>query len=472
MTQPMYDLLIKNGEMVNEQGVFPYDIVVKDEKILALGVRGQFADDTAVKSIDAKGCYVIPGGIDAHVHYDLKVSDVMSAQSPVAGSRAGLYGGTTTYMDFSMAAGDESLVQSVQDKIAATDSQKPHSDYALHAIMSGDWPMSNAAQIAELISGGVVSFKFFTAFKGSPSIGGLMSDDGRIYSAMLETAKHGGVTMVHCEDECLIDYNIRRLYSEKREQFWNIGEARPPLAEEAAVRRMLLLAERTSSPLYIVHVSAKESVEAIGEARKNGVDVFAETLHPNLVFEPELYKQENGQRYMNYPPNKPIEHRNALWSALADGTLQTLASDDFTIPLESKLFGDTVDNVTGGNNGVETRMAVFWSEGVAKRNLSVTRFVQVTAANPAKLFGIYGTKGVLRPGADADIVIMDSSMDHEYRQSDNLHSDCDYSNWDGWKVKGFPVTTILRGNVMVDRGQWVGPEGIGHFIPGRSPENV
>ncbi|MEI6372181.1 MAG: amidohydrolase family protein [Actinomycetes bacterium] len=468
----MYDLLIKNGMVADEHGVYPLDVAVKDEKIVALSVHGQLESDGATKVIDAAGKYVLPGGIDTHVHYDLSISEAMTAQSAKAGSRAGIYGGTTTYIDFSMSAAEDSLIKCVEEKLAHTAAQNPDSDYAMHAIVSGDWPLTTPDEFKDCISGGVVSFKFFTAFKGSPTIGGLMSDDGRIYQAMLATEKHGGITMVHCEDECIIDYNIRKLYADGRPEFWNIGEARPPLAEEAAVRRMLLLARRTGSPLYIVHVSAKESVEAITEARLQGVDVFAETLHPNLVFDPSLYEQEQGQRYMNYPPNKPIEHRNVLWDACADGRLHTMASDDFTIPLDRKLAGDTVDNVTGGTNSVETRMAIFWSEGVKKRNLSIERFVEMTSAAPAKLFGIYGTKGVLRPGADADIIIMDPDTTHTFNQSENLHSDCDYSNWDGWTTDGFPVTTILRGNVMVDGGKWVGPEGIGKFIPGKSPEKV
>lgn len=468
----MYDLLIKNGLVANEYGVYALDVAVKDEKVVALTVHGQLDDASADKVIDAAGKYVLPGGIDSHVHYDLSISEAMSAQSAEAGSEAGIWGGTTTYIDFSMTAGDDSLITSIEGKLEKTAAQNPHSDYAMHAIMSGDWPLQSAGEIAEAISGGIISFKFFTAFKGSPTIGGMMSDDGRIYSAMLETEKHGGITMVHCEDECIIDYNIRKLYAAGRPEFWNIGEARPPLAEEAAVRRMLLLSKRTGSPLYIVHVSGKDSVEAITQARAEGVEVFAETLHPNLLFDPSLYEQENGQRYMNYPPNKTIEHRNELWAACADGRIHTLASDDFTIPLDRKLAGDTVDNVTGGTNSVETRMSIFWSEGVGKRNLSVQQYVNLTAAGPAKLFGIYGTKGVIRPGADADIIIMDPNMEHTYKQGENLHSDCDYSNWDGWQVKGLPVTTILRGNVLVDGGTWVGPKGIGRFVPGKSPEKV
>jgi dihydropyrimidinase len=172
---------------------------------------------------------------------------------------------------------------------------------------------------------------------------------------------------------------------------------------------------------------------------------------------------------MNYPPNKSVEHRDALWAACIDGTMSTVASDDYAIPFKNKMMGDTVDNVTGGTNSVETRMSILWSEGVIKRKLPVPRFVALSSANPAKLFGIFGKKGVLRPGADADIVVMDDTSTHTYKQGENLHSDCDYSNWDGWEVTGFPVTTILRGHLMIDGGKFVGPERIGRFVPSSAP---
>jgi dihydropyrimidinase len=468
----MYDLIVKNGNVADEHSVQPLDIAVKDEKIVAVGLHGQFDNADTAAVVDAAGKYVVPGGIDTHVHYDLKISEPMHAQPAEAGSRAGLWGGTTTYIDFSMASGEEDLVESIQAKIETTNAQNLVSDYALHAIMSGNWPQSNADRIQEAISGGVTSFKFFTTFPGGGALGGMMSDDGRIYSAMLETEKHGGIVMVHCEDDCIIDYNVRRLYREGRQHFSNIGEARPPLAEEAAVRRMLLLSRRTGSPLFIVHVSAKESVEALTEARSIGTHAFGEVLHPNLMFGPELYQQDGGQRYMNYPPNKPPEHRDALWAACLAGELHTVASDDFTIPWDRKMMGDTVDNVTGGTNSVETRMSILWSEGVVKRNLSVPRFVELSSANPARLFGLYGTKGVLRPGADADIVVMDDGFTHTYAQGENLHSAGDFSNWDGWQVTGMPVTTILRGTVMIDKGEFVGPQNVGRFVPSSSPEMV
>ncbi len=233
---------------------------------------------------------------------------------------------------------------------------------------------------------------------------------------------------------------------------------------------MILLSRRTGCPLYVVHVSAKDTLERIREAREKGLLVSGEVLHPQLLFTPEDYRKPQGQRYMNYPANKSDADRKALWDGCLDGSLQTMASDDYTIPLENKLTGDTVDNCTGGTNSVETRMAVFWSEGVVKRNMDVRRFVTMTAANPARLFGIYGKKGVIAPGADADIVIMNPNGNHTFRQGQNLHSDCDYSNWDGWETTGFPVVTMLRGMVLVDHGKWVGPEGLGQFVAGGVPE--
>jgi dihydropyrimidinase len=468
----MLDLIVTGGRVVNAESEQLLDVWVKDGQIAALVAPGTLEEPEAARRIDASGTYVLPGGIDAHVHYDLAVSDVMRAQSAAAGSRAGAFGGTTTYIDFAFQAGDQDLTDAIEDKLAATTGQGVHTDYALHAIVSGEFPLSMPEQIREAVSGGIASIKVFTTFRGSETIGGLFTDDGRIFSVMSAAARHGATVMAHCEDDCIIDVHTRQLYAEGRQHFWNIAEARPALAEEAAVRRMILLAARASCPLYLVHLSARHSVEAVSDARSRGSMVTSEVLHPQLVFGPELYRQEQGQRYMNYPPNKSNDDRDALWAGCIDGSIQTLSSDDFAIPLAAKVVGDTVDNCTGGSNGVETRMGVFWSEGVAKRNISPRQFVAMTAANPAKIFGLYGRKGVLRPGADADIVIVDPVRHHTYRQEENLHSDCDYSNWDGWETIGTPVTTILRGQVLVDGGSWVGPESTGHYVPAGVPEVV
>lgn len=466
----MLDTVIKGGSIVTERNVQNLDVAIRDGKIAALIQPGSLQVD-ARNVIDATGQFVLPGGIDGHVHFDFAVSEVMRAQSAEAGARAAAFGGTTTYIDFAFQRGTQvGLVQAIEEKLQQTQEQPVSIDFALHAILSGDFPLGVTDEIKAAVSGGVVSFKLFTTFRGSQTIGGLYADDGRIYSVMGEAVKHSAEVMVHCEDDCIIDYNVRRLYAEGREQFWNIVEARPALAEEAAVNRMVLLSRRTGCPLYVVHVSAKDTLECIREARAKGLLVSCEVLHPQLLFTPADYRKPQGQRYMNYPANKSDADREALWDGCLDGSLQTMASDDYTIPLENKLVGNTVDNCTGGTNSVETRMAVFWSEGVAKRKMDVRRFVEMTAANPARLFGIYGKKGVIAPGADANIVIVNPNEHHTFRQGQNLHSDCDYSNWDGWETAGFPVVTMLRGVVLVDHGKWVGPEGLGQFVPAGVPE--
>ncbi len=271
--------------------------------------------------------------------------------------------------------------------------------------------------------------------------------------------------MVHAEDDCIINYNTRRLYAEGRQAGRNIHLARPPLAEEAAIRRMILLAERSGCPLYVVHVSSADGAAAIAQARSRRVPVFGEVLHNYLAFTSDRYAEQDGTLFHNYPPLKSHADQDALWSALDLGDLDTVASDDFTIPRASKLSGLVVDNVPGGHNGIETRMDVLFSEGVAAGRLTVEQFVKVTAEAPARLFGLFPRKGTIAIGSDADLVVIDPAARHTIR-FDELHSDCDYSLWDGWQLSGKVTATVLRGEVLVQDGRWVGPRHSGAFVPG------
>ena len=231
--------------------------------------------------------------------------------------------------------------------------------------------------------------------------------------------------------------------------------------------RMLLLARRSDSPLYIVHVSSIEGIEAIAEARGKRLPVYGESLHNYLAFCDEDYAKPNSMIYHNYPALKSAKDRAALWEALRSGVLDVTSSDDFTVPFAQKTAGERVDNATGGHNGIETRMAYLFSEGVKKGRLSINRYVDVSATAVAKLFGIYPRKGIIAIGSDADIVLIDPDLKRKVTLAD-LHSDCDYSIWDGWEFEGFPVMTMVRGQVLVENGAWTGPEGIGQFIPARA----
>jgi dihydropyrimidinase len=462
------DLVIKGGTVVSPQAAVRQDVGVRDGRVALLGEPG-FIDVEATRTIDATGKYVVPGGIDAHVHFNAALSPVMTAQSATPGSLAAAHGGTTTFIDFALQSGDQSLVRQIELKQEELARDQPHVDYALHTMITGKASFEAIEEIREAISGGVTSFKMFTTFGSDSAVGGQFIDDGRMWGVMEQTARHGGIVMVHCEDDCIIDWNVRKLHREGRQQPENIWQARPNLCEEAAMSRVLLLGKRSGSPVYIVHVSTREGVEMISEARGKRQPVYGESLHNYLAFNYNDYrKKPHGMAHHNYPSLKSPEDQQAIWQGVQSGILSTVASDDFTIPLAKKLSGTSVDSVPGGHNGIETRMAYAFSEGVHRGRIDIRRYVDITAAAPARLFGLYPRKGVIAPGSDADIVVIDPQARTTIQLQD-LHSDCDYSLWEGWEVVGHPMTTILRGNVLVENGNWVGPRGGGQFIPCESP---
>lgn len=459
----MLDLKITGGRVVSPLQTVALDVGVRDGRVVLLAAPGSIEADAA-RTIDASGCYVVPGGVDAHVHFsiDISGSGTMEAQSSLPGSRAAAFGGTTTFIDFAWQNADRSLVSAIEERKAVFERERPHVDYALHAMLTGEFPFEVTEEIPDAIAGGVSSFKMFTTFAGGPS-GSMFTDDGRIWSVMQQTARHGGTAMVHCEDDHLIDFHVRKLYREGCQHASNIHLARPALVEEAAMSRMLLLARRSGSPLYVVHVSSIEGAELIWEARGRGEPATGEVLHNALGFTDEAYSRPHCQCYHNYPSLKSEADQERLWLGLAGG-LSTVASDDYTVPLAQKLAGETVDNVTGGNNGVETRMAILFSEGVQKGRLSIERFVELSATAPARQFGLFPRKGVIAPGSDADIVVIDPSV-RKTIALDDLHSECEYSIWEGWACDGYPTVTIARGQVLVEDGAWVGPEHAGEFVP-------
>jgi dihydropyrimidinase len=464
----MLDVLIQGGIVVSPDSTERFDVGVKDGRIVVFAEENS-VDLKATRTVDARGKYVIPGGIDAHVHFNVALSPVMRAQSATFGGRAAAFGGTTTFIDFALQKNELSLIGAIEEKQDELKADKPDIDYALHAMITGKASLDVLDEIPSAIAGGVSSFKMFTTFSGGSASGSTYTDDGRIWGVMQQTAKHGGIAMVHCEDDCLIEHCVHKLYRGGRQAAKNIFEARPSICEEAAINRMLLLSKRTGSPLYVVHVSSVEGTEAIAEARGKRLPVYGEALHNYLAFSNEDYAKPNGMIYHNYPALKSPKDRAALWEGLRSGVLDVASSDDFTIPFASKISGQEVDNALGGHNGIETRMAYLFSEGVKKGRIDLNRFVEVSSTAVAKLFGLYPRKGTIAIGSDADIVLIDPNRKQTVRLAD-LHSNCDYSIWDGWEFEGIPTMTMLRGNILVEDGLWTGPVGMGQFIASRSPE--
>jgi dihydropyrimidinase len=460
----MLDLAVVGGTVVTGSATVVADIGVRDGRVVALAAPGTLTED-AVEVLDASSRIVVPGGIDSHVHFNIDLTEALKAQTAVAGSRAAAFGGTTTFIDFGMQAGEQSPVGAVENKLGELDAQQPHVDYALHLMLTGEVSLAAMDELADVVRGGVPSFKMFTTFSaGSPS-GSLFSDDGRIWGVMQKAEAAGGLVMVHCEDNCIIDLHVRRLYAEGRQRGSNIHLARPILAEEAAIKRMLLLSERSGCPLYVVHVSSDAGVAAIADAKRSRLPVFGEVLHNYLAFTSEQYATEEYQLYHNYPPLKYADDQQALWHAMATGDLATVASDDLTIPKAAKLSGAVVDNVPGGHNGIETRMDILFSEGVATGRLTLQQFVRLSSEAPARLFGLFPRKGTIAIGSDADFAVIDPTARQTIRL-EGLHSDCDYSIWDGWELTGKVCATILRGAVLTRDGAWVGPQHIGRFVSG------
>lgn len=462
----MLDLAVVGGTLVTGTATVVADIGVRDGRVVLVAAPGSMTEDAA-RTLDASSMTVVPGGVDSHVHFNVSLTDALRAQSSVAGSRAAAFGGTTTFIDFGLHSGGDSPVAALQAKMAELSEQRPHVDYALHLMVTGQVSLAAMDELSGVITGGAPSLKMFTTFSAGSASGDLFSDDGRIFGVMDKAGGAGGLVMVHCEDNCIIGYNVERMYAAGEQSGRNIHLARPVLAEEAAIRRMTLLAERTDCPLYVVHVSSEAGIEAIAESKRRRAPVFGEVLHNYLAFTSERYQEPEYQRFHNYPPLKNQSDQDALWRAIADGGLDTVASDDLTIPRAAKISGDLVDNVPGGHNGIETRLDVLYSEGVLTGRLTPQQFVSLTAETPARLFGLYPRKGTIAIGSDADFAVIDINARHTI-SLENLHSDCDYSVWEGWTLGAKVHATVLRGAVLTEAGAWVGPEHTGAFVEGRT----
>ena len=289
-----------------------------------------------------------------------------------------------------------------------------------------------------------------------------MVGTGHLHDLMETIQRLGAMLLVHSEDDDMVQHMYRKLTEEERTEWWNMPLVHSNESEDVSFRRVLRVAEWTGSPVYFVHVSAKQGVDAIAEARAKGMPVYGETLHNYCCFSAENYREENGMKYHTYPSLKSEEDRLSLWNGIVNGGLSTMATDEYCTTWDVKIAGRTISDVTGGHNGAETRVGITYSEGVSKRGMTLQRFVDVTSANAAKIMGLYPRKGVIAPGSDADLVLIDPSIKRRLTGSD-FHI-TDYSIWDGFDIEGWPVMTILRGTVVVENGEFSGTLGDGQFL--------
>lgn len=462
----MLDLLIRGGEVVTPQGVGRWDVAVQGERIVA--VAEPAAGLEAARVIDATGKIVVPGGIEPHAHLAHVISmhpdDDLLTLGPEEDTRGMVFGGTTTHVDFCFVRPGTSVQQAIEAR-AARWKGNSYTDYSFHVALQGELPIPVFEQIPDAIQQGFPSFKVFTVdvLPPHPKRHPYRLDFGRIKLAMEQVAQHDGIMVVHAEDQDLVQFAYEQFRHEGRNEGWLLPEVHSKLSEHLAFRRTIELAAATGAGVYFVHASASEGVDAVAEARGRGLPIYAETLHHFLSFTEGDYRTPRGFCYHTYPSLKGPEDQAALWRGLMDGAISTTATDEFPTSLEVKLRGQELENVTGGNLGAEARMGIIFSEGVMKRGMTLSRFAAVTSTNAAQILGFYPRKGAIAPGSDADIVLIDPSIAKNLDRSDFHVSD--YSPWEGWPVRGWPVTTILRGRVVVEGGRLLGRTSDGQLVP-------
>jgi dihydropyrimidinase len=452
-----YDLIVRGGTVVTPTATEPLDIAVSGEQISAIEPPGSLGSDWG-KVIDATGCLVIPGGVDPHCHWNLGWQETRSEGQEH--SWAAAWGGTTTLIDFAFQEGEVSLHDAVAAKREEADGSMAV-DYGLHALLSGNTSFEVMEEIGDVIRSGIPTIKTLTTYAW-------MSDDGHRYGVMTEVAKHGGLSIVHAEDDALANWLTKKYIREGKTHGGYISETRGSLVEELAIRRALLLAERTGSPLYIFHMAAGAGVHALAEARTKGLPMYGETLIVYLSYTAEkLFDDANrGLLVSNFPTIKFQEDQDTLWAAVADDRLQVVSSDHYGLTAEAryKHMGTRVDTPQGGQNAVEMRVPVLFHRGVQEARIGLERFVELISTNPAKIMGLYPRKGALLPGSDADIVVIDPNRRWTVRAEEH-HMGGNYNAWEGWELGGKVVTTILRGTPLVENEQWVGSKTGGRYLP-------
>jgi dihydropyrimidinase len=461
----MLDLIIRGGDVVTPQGVVRGDVAVAGETIAAISAPGALSGDASTRVIDASGHIVMPGGIDPHVHLHhvwIKPDGTpLTTAGPEQVGRAALYGGTTTFIDFAYWRDGLSAQQAIEARDKHFVGKSP-CDFAYHIMLHSEPPPEFSGQLAEAIRAGYPTLKIFTT-NILPARSGRMIDFGDIWEAFQVLAKEGGLGVIHAEDNDIVMHMYAKLIREGRVGFEHLAEVHNQLSEDLSFRRVLRLAESVpGTALYMMHVSAGTGVAAIAEARAKGLPIYGETLHQYLNYSAEDYKRPNGQIYHTYPSLKSEEDRKALWDGTASGAIHCIATDELCCTLKDKTLGNRIDDVTGGNSGVEPRLAVMYTEAVARRGYSLPHYVDLVSSNAAKIMGLYPRKGAIAVGSDADIAILDPARRGKIRAAD-LH-ETDYTPWEGHDIFAWPVTTMLRGKVMVEHGRYLASPQDGRYL--------
>ncbi len=453
------DLLIKNGTVVTTSDLFPCDIAVKDGRIVAM--EADIDPQSAKEVCDASGKLVLPGALDVHTHCQMPFGGTVTCDSYLAGTRAAACGGVTTLFDYPIQHAGETILETVHAKRAILE-EEACVDYAMHCCITNLNGGLILDEMETAVEEGITSFKYFMVYKKE----GMMVDDAMLVRILLRAKEVGALINVHAENPDLIDFYTEQFLAEGKTGAWYHYLSRPEFVEAEADKRAVHWAKHLDTPLYLVHMADKEGLEACIDAKREGAPVFIETCPQYLEFTCEVYKREDGRNFVCSPPMKGEESREALWSALKAGLIDTVATDHCPFMSYEKDWGkDNFTLIPNGCAGVENLYPYMLDAANAGR-ITFQQAVALCASNPANIFGC-DKKGSLVVGKDADIVIYDRDKDFTVTL-DSMHSDYDHTIWEGKEFHGYPVQTYLRGRLVYDNGAFVGEPGMGVYVK-RSP---
>jgi dihydropyrimidinase len=453
-----FDTVIKNGTVVTAIDTYPADIAIENGKIAAIASSLPTQNTTTV--IDAAGRLLMPGGIDVHTHLDMPFGGTTSADDFETGTRAAAFGGTTTLIDFAIQYKGQPLRQAF-DTWMNKAAGKAVCDYAFHCIVT-DISGGQLSEMNDLVHEGVTSFKLFMAYPGV-----FMLDDGSIFKALQTTSKNGAMICMHAENGSAIDVIVQQALAEGKKAPKYHALTRPTTAEAEATARAIALAEIAGAPIYIVHLSCNDALEKVREARDRGLPVYAETCPQYLYLSIDNFDVPGfeGAKYVFTPPLREKWHQEKLWNGLKRDHLQVVSTDHcpFCFKEQKELGKDDFTKIPNGGPGVEHRMSLIYSGGVAGGRFSANRFVELVSTTPAKLFGLYPRKGTIAVGSDADIVVFDPNRKHTISAKTH-HMRVDYSMFEGIQVTGMPEVVLSRGRVVVAGDKFLGRAGQGEFL--------
>jgi dihydropyrimidinase len=451
---------IVGGTVVTASDQFEADVLVENGKVTALLSPG--TGPTQAQTVDAKGCYLIPGGIDAHTHLDMPFGGTTSIDDFESGTIAAAHGGTTTIVDFAIQQKGGTLRQAL-DTWHAKAEGKAAVDYGFHMIAT-DLPAPQLKEMGDIVKEGVTSFKLFMAYPGV-----LLLDDQSIFRAMLRAGELDALICMHAETGLPIDVIVERALAEGKTAPIYHALTRPEAAEATGTERAIALAEMAHVPVYIVHLSAQRALERVMEARDRGLAAYAETCPQYLFLTEDALRGTpddpfQGAKYVCTPPLRPKHHHDHLWRGLRNYDLQVVSTDHcpFCMKGQKELGKASFAKIPNGMPGIETRLHLLY-EGVREKKISLNRFVEISATAPAKIFGMYPRKGTIAVGSDADIVVWDPNKRFRL-DKENLHMKVDYAAYEGKTVIGAPRAVLSHGETIVENDKFLGKAGRGRFV--------